>query len=103
MELAIPSFPRRHPSMSDNLFLIGGVAAFLSSLSYIPQVLKAWPRGATHDLSAGMLIALTAGLTLWVVYGVFRQDWVIVCANAVGALLAAVVLLCKARDSFFQT
>jgi len=88
--------------MSDNLFLIGGIAASLSSLSYLPQVFKAWPRGATHDLSAGMLVALTTGLALWIIYGVFRGDWVIVCANAVGALLAGVVLMCKVRDSVFR-
>ena len=89
--------------MPDNLFLIGGIAAFLSSLSYVPQVIKAWPRGATRDLSTGMLITLTIGLTLWIVYGVFREDWVIVWANAVGASLAGVVLLCKIRDSVFRT
>ncbi|MDI2059549.1 MULTISPECIES: PQ-loop domain-containing transporter [Bradyrhizobium] len=43
---------------------IGGIAAFLASLSYIPQLRKAWPRGSTGDLSLGMLAALTLGPTL---------------------------------------
>lgn len=77
---------------------IGGAAAVLASLSYIPQVRKAWPRGATKDLSLGMLTALTSGLSLWTVYGVLRGDWVIVAANTVGSGLAAVVLACKIRD-----
>jgi MtN3 and saliva related transmembrane protein len=77
---------------------IGGTAAILASLSYLPQVRKAWPRGATHDLSLGMLMALTLGLALWVVYGALRGDWVIVVANGVGAVLAAIVLGCKIRD-----
>jgi MtN3 and saliva related transmembrane protein len=86
--------------MSDNVpAFIGGIAAFLSSLSYIPQVRKAWPRGATHDLSAGMLVALTTGLSLWIVYGLYRGDIMIVAANAMGALLAGTVLICKVRDS----
>ncbi|QOZ22065.1 hypothetical protein XI02_36915 [Bradyrhizobium sp. CCBAU 21365] len=42
---------------------IGGIAAFLASLSYIPQLRKAWPRG-TGDLSLGMLAALSLGPTL---------------------------------------
>jgi MtN3 and saliva related transmembrane protein len=33
----------------------------LTSLSYIPQVRKAWQRGSTSDLSLKMLVALTAG------------------------------------------
>jgi MtN3 and saliva related transmembrane protein len=72
----------------------------LASLSYLPQVRKAWPRGATHDLSLGMLWTLTIGLGLWVVYGVIRGDWVIEFANALGCLLAAIVLGCKLRDLY---
>jgi hypothetical protein len=41
---------------------LGGLAAFLASLSYVPQVRKAWPRGSTADLSMGMLVALTHGV-----------------------------------------
>lgn len=44
---------------------LGNIAAFLASLSYIPQVRKAWPRNSTDDLSLGMLTALTLGLGLW--------------------------------------
>jgi MtN3 and saliva related transmembrane protein len=77
---------------------VGGAAAFLASLSYIPQVRKAWPRGSTEDLSLGMLTALTLGLALWIIYGVLQGDWVIVSANAVGTTLAAIVLGCKIRD-----
>jgi len=77
---------------------LGGLAAFLASLSYVPQVRKAWSRGSTADLSMGMLVALTTGLALWVVYGAMRGDWVIIAANAVGASLAGIVLGCKIRD-----
>jgi MtN3 and saliva related transmembrane protein len=77
---------------------IGAAAAFLASLSYVPQVRKAWPRGATKDLSLGTLVALSLGLGLWIVYGVVQGDWVIILANITGATLAAVVLGCKVRD-----
>ncbi|MGL9622356.1 SemiSWEET family transporter [Bradyrhizobium sp. U531] len=77
---------------------IGGIAAFLASLSYVPQVRKAWPRGSTADLSLGMLASLTLGLALWIVYGLIQEDWVIVGSNLVGATLAGIVLGCKVRD-----
>jgi MtN3 and saliva related transmembrane protein len=77
---------------------IGGVAAVLASPSYIPQVRKAWRCGSKKDLSLGMLVALTSGLTLWIIYGWLRGDWVIVIANAIGATLTAIVLACKLRD-----
>jgi MtN3 and saliva related transmembrane protein len=78
--------------------LIGACAALLTSLSYIPQVRKAWPRGSTADLSLKMLIALTGGLLLWIGYGLLKSDWVIVAANSVGAVLSGSVLAFKIRD-----
>ena len=79
---------------------IGALAALLSSLSYVPQVRKAWPRGSTSDLSLTMLAVLTLGLSLWIVYGFIRGDWVIIAANSVGASLSGLVLAFKIRDSF---
>jgi MtN3 and saliva related transmembrane protein len=77
---------------------IGALAALLTSLSYVPQVGKAWPKGSTRDLSLKMLVALSAGLALWVWYGLVKGDWIIVFANGVGLALAFTVLLCKIRD-----
>jgi MtN3 and saliva related transmembrane protein len=77
---------------------IGVLAAILTSLSYIPQVQKAWPRGSTKDLSLHMLAVLTGGLLLWIVYGLAKGDWVIVTANCVGAALSGSVLAFKIRD-----
>ena len=77
---------------------IGIAAAVLTSLSYIPQVQKAWPRGSTSDLSLKMLVVLTTGLVLWVGYGLLKGDGVIVAANSVGAALSGSVLAFKIRD-----
>ena len=84
--------------MSQFSTYVGGFAAILASLSYIPQVRKAWPSGCTKDLSFSMLIVLTLGLALWIVYGVLRGDYVIIAANTIGTALAAIVLGCKIRD-----
>ncbi|ABD89157.1 SemiSWEET family sugar transporter [Rhodopseudomonas palustris] len=86
--------------MNDHLSWIGIAAAALTSLSYLPQVRKAWPRGSTTDLSLRMLIVLTAGLALWTVYGLLKSDYVIVVANGVGGALSSSVLGCKTRDLF---
>jgi MtN3 and saliva related transmembrane protein len=56
------------------------------------------PRDTTSDLSLKMLIALSAGLCLWVVYGILKQDWVIILANSTGATLSLAVLGFKIRD-----
>jgi MtN3 and saliva related transmembrane protein len=45
-----------------------------------------------------MLVALSAGLWLWVVYGILKDDWVIILANSIGATLSLAVLGFKIRD-----
>ena len=77
---------------------LGILAAAMTSLSYIPQVQKAWPRGATEDLSLRMLLTLSAGLIAWILYGFFKGDWVIICANIVAASLSLTVTGLKVRD-----
>ena len=77
---------------------LGACAAVLTSLSYVPQVQKARPRGSTSDLSLKMLVVLTSGLLLWIGYRLLKGDWVIVAANGVGAALSASVLAFKIRD-----
>lgn len=77
---------------------IGGGAALLTSLSYLPQVQKAWPRRSTDDLSLKMLLVLTAGLLLWICYGLLKGDWILILANSVGAALTGTVLGFRIRD-----
>ena len=78
---------------------LGIMAAALTSLSYIPQVQKAWPRGSTDDLSFRTLAILAAGLSLWIVYGLARSDAVIITANAVGLSLILFLMGLKWRDT----
>jgi MtN3 and saliva related transmembrane protein len=84
--------------MQYGIYIFGMLAAALTSLSYLPQLQKAIPRRSTSDLSLRMLMALSAGLCLWVVYGVAKDDWVIILANSIDATLSLAVLGFKIRD-----
>ncbi len=78
--------------------LLGAIAAAMTSLSYIPQVRKVLDGQPTDDLSLKMLAILTAGLALWVAYGLMKPDWIVVTANVVGASLTGFVLYHKLRE-----
>jgi MtN3 and saliva related transmembrane protein len=84
--------------MQYGIHILGMLAAALTSLSYLPQLQKAMPRNSTSALSLKMLVALSAGLCLWIVYGVLKDDWVIILANSIGATLSLAVLAFKIRD-----
>ena len=77
---------------------IGLVAAFCTTISYIPQIRKIWATGETHDISLKMFLILSAGIALWVVYGIMQGDAVIVLANSVGLAFLAAILFFKLRN-----
>jgi len=79
---------------------IGLIAAFCTTISYIPQVVKCWKTRKAGDISLKMLLTLATGLALCISYGFINADWVIVGANAVSLLLLANLLLFKMREVF---
>jgi MtN3 and saliva related transmembrane protein len=90
--------------MQFGIYVLGMLAAALASLSYLPQLQKAMPRDSTSDISLKMLVALSAGLCLWIIYGIVKEDWVIVLANSIGATLSLAVLwLQNSRLEFLIT
>ena len=78
--------------------LIGLVAAFCTTISYIPQIGKIWRTGETDDISLKMFLILAAGIALWIVYGVMQRDAVIILANSVSLALLAAILFFKLRN-----
>jgi MtN3 and saliva related transmembrane protein len=77
---------------------VGGLAAFCTTVSYLPQLKKCWDTGHTGDLSIKMFLILTAGIALWVGYGILRSDIVIVTANSISLLLLTGIRYFKVRE-----
>jgi MtN3 and saliva related transmembrane protein len=77
--------------------LIGSLAATLTTLSFIPQVLQVYRTRHTHDISLGMYTAFTGGVALWLVYGILLGSWPIIIANSITLGLAGSVLIMKIR------
>ena len=77
--------------------ILGLVAGTLTTLSFLPQLLKAWKSRSTHDISIGMFSLLAAGITLWIVYGVVTSDLPVIVANVVSLVLVGLILALKLR------
>lgn len=77
--------------------ILGFAAGTLTTLSFVPQVHKAWRTKRCHDLSLGMLLAFGAGVLLWLIYGVMLAASPIIVANAITLALILTLLGLKAR------
>jgi len=79
--------------------LIGLVAAFCTTISYIPQLKKIWVTGETEDISLKMFLILALGIALWVAYGVLQHDAIIILANSVSLAFLCAILFFKLRGN----
>jgi MtN3 and saliva related transmembrane protein len=72
--------------------VIGALAACLTTLSFLPQ---AWLSFKTRDVSGVSLLmysVFTAGVALWLAYGLLLRSWPMVIANAITLALALMIL-----------
>jgi MtN3 and saliva related transmembrane protein len=76
---------------------IGYLAATLTTVSFVPQ---AWLTFKTRDVSGislGMYSAFTAGIALWLTYGILLSAWPIVIANSITLILATGILAMRVK------
>lgn len=76
---------------------IGGIAATLTTCSFIPQVWRVLQTRHTKDISLGMYALFTGGVALWLIYGILLGAWPIIIANCITLVLAGMVLVLKLR------
>ncbi len=77
--------------------LIGTLAALLTSCSFVPQALKTFRTRDVSGISLSMYSVFTAGVALWLVYGLLLMAWPIIIANVITLSLAVSILAMKLR------
>lgn len=77
--------------------IVGHVAGVLTTLAFVPQVLRVLKTRQTRDISLAMFVMFTLGVALWLCYGIAIGSWPVSLANGVTLVLAAVILVCKLR------
>lgn len=77
---------------------IGTVAAFCTTASFLPQVIKIWRMGDTRAISLPMYILFVTGVSCWFIYGLLRSDWPLMIANLITGILSGTVLAFKVRS-----
>jgi MtN3 and saliva related transmembrane protein len=81
----------------DRTVLIGYIAGTLTTISFIPQVLRTWRLKETKDFSAFMLLLLATGIFLWMLYGLWTWSPPIIAANTITFVLVAFLFWMKLR------
>ncbi|MBE7169865.1 MAG: SemiSWEET transporter [Williamsia sp.] len=77
--------------------VIGLVAGFLTSVSMLPQLIKTLKEKKAGDVSFFMLIVLISGVSLWIYYGVLKDDKPIIITNCISVVLNVAVASLKLK------
>lgn len=82
------------PNLPDT---VGYLAALLTTSSFVPQAVLTLRTRDVSGISLSMYSAFTAGVALWLLYGIAIGEWPVIIANVVTLALAATILVTKLR------
>lgn len=77
--------------------IVGAAGAVLTTLCWLPQAMKVIREKETRALSLPATAAFTAGVVLWLIYGLAINDWPLIGSNAVTLALMLPILATKLR------
>jgi MtN3 and saliva related transmembrane protein len=75
--------------------IIGHAGAFLSSITFVPQVYKAWQTRSVGDLSLSMMLIVFTSTIIWLVYGFQLMLWPVILCNGIICALSALLIYFK--------
>ncbi len=77
--------------------LVGYVAATLTTISFLPQLVRVVKLRSARDISLGMFLIFSTGTLFWMVYGLMSHSAPVWIANAVTLVLSVSILVLKLR------
>ena len=81
----------------DYFTIVGLVAAALTVIAFLPQLIKVWRTRSTRDISLGMFSIFCVAVFLWFVYGVLTNDLPVMIANLLVFVQALIILAFKLK------
>ena len=74
---------------------IGYIAAFCTTTAFVPQIIRVLKLRSAREISLGMAVIFSFGVTMWLVYGLMLHSWPVIIANAATLLLSASLVILK--------
>lgn len=75
--------------------VFGFAAATLSTIAFLPQVVKTWKTRSAKDVSYALLLTFSTGCLCWVIYGYQVEAKPVMIANAFTLTLNLTILALK--------
>ena len=77
------------------LELFGLIAGVVTSLGFIPQLVKGYKTKKLEDVSYYMPAVLAVGMTMWFIYGFLIEALAVILANTFGVTCCIILIIMK--------
>ncbi len=77
--------------------ILGLAAGTITSITFLPQVIKIWQTKSAKDLSLAMLGLLMLGVSMWLAYGILIMDAAIIYTNSMVLVMSFIMLFFKLK------
>ncbi|MEO5947084.1 MAG: SemiSWEET transporter [Chitinophagaceae bacterium] len=77
--------------------ILGYSACAVTALTFLPQVLKTWKEKSAKNVSLMMFVIAFVNEVMWIAYGVFRDDMVIIVTNVIMITMCSVMISLKLK------
>ncbi len=84
----------------DLSLILGNLAAFLTTASFLPQAIQTIKTQDTQSISLSMYVMLVFGLILWTIYGLMNGLLPVIMANVVTFFFASIILYYKVKNTY---
>ena len=84
-------------SRMETIDIIGLIGAFLSGVTFFPQVYRTWKLKSARDLSLSMILIILLSNVTWLIYAFNKQDVAIISANFFVGSCALTILYFKLK------
>ena len=81
----------------DLVNIFGFMAAFGTTVSFLPQAVKTIRTKDTSGISLSMYGIFTTGTLFWLIYGIMSASLPVAFANAITFIFASIILIYKIR------
>ena len=85
------------PQQFDFINLTGLLAAFCTTISFLPQAIKTIRTKDTSAISLPMYVLFTGGTVLWLIYGILFKSTPVMIGNFVTLVFASIILAFKIK------
>lgn len=79
--------------------ILGYAAGAITTLTFLPQVIKTWKGRSAKDVSLMMFIIAAINEVMWIAYGALLDNWVIIVTNVIVLAMSLIMIGLKLKYS----